>query len=162
MRKVRVRDRHPRCNGSWFVDVRKCYVREGAAEYADPVTAGVVEAIKYACAPVGSKPGKSGQYDAPTPGETPTESQLAYGEELVRFFLVLRNRKRVETYGPARLPDPHEENGVDDRELDEGGVPDCPACGKPMKYGATGECWGGRWNKYDWFRESFSPRARGP
>jgi len=167
MKKVRARvhDERPRCNGSWYVDVRKTYVRDDVMGYSDPVTAGIVEAIKYAAAPVGSKPGKPGQrgHDAPKPGDAPTESQLAYGEELVRFFLALRDRKRVETYGLARAPDPHEENGVDDREPDEdGGVPLCPDCGKPMKYAATGECWGGRWNKYDFFRERFPARARAP
>ncbi len=165
MRKLRVRDRRPRCNGSWYVDVRKCYVRDEMIGYGDPVTGGIVEAIKYAAAPVGSKPGKPGQrgHDAPTPGEAPTESQLAYGEELVRFFLALRDRKRVETYGLAREPDPHEENGVDDREPDaEGGIPLCPECGQKMKYAATGERWGGRWNMYEVFRERFTPRAQAP
>jgi hypothetical protein len=165
MRKLRVRDKRPRCNGSWYVDVRKTYVRDDVIGYSDPVTAGIVEAITYAAAPVGSKPGKPGQpgHDAPTPGEAPTESQLVYGEELVRFFLALRDRKRVETYGLARAPDPHEENGIDDREPDpEGGVPLCPGCGKSMKYAATGECWGGRWNKYDFFRERFPASARAP
>jgi hypothetical protein len=163
MRKLRVRARHPRCNGSWYVDVRKCYVRDDAVGYDDPVTAGIVEAIKYAAAPVGSKPGRPGQpgHDAPRPGGAPTESQLAYGEVLVRLFLALRKRKRVETYGLARQPDPHEEDGVDDREPDaEGGVPLCPDCRKPMKYAATGERFGRR-NEYEVFRERFPARSRG-
>jgi len=154
-------DGRPRCNGSWYVDVRKCRVRHGSATHGDPVTAGIVEAIKYACAPVGSKPGKPGEYDAPTPGEAPTESQLAYAEGLVLYFLALRNRKRVETYGLARLPDPHEENGVDDREPDdEGGAPLCPDCRKPMKHVATGDRLGVRGcGKYEFFREQAGARG---
>ncbi|MBM4362536.1 MAG: hypothetical protein FJ104_07630 [Deltaproteobacteria bacterium] len=149
----------PRCNGSWYVDVRKCYAR-GTKEHHDPVVAGVIEALKYAAAPVGTKPG--GEHDAPAPGAVPTEAQLAHAEQLVLYYLAIRRWKVVETCGLARLPDPHEEHGADDREPEaEGGVPICPECGEPMRYAVTGTRFWGRCNQYRLMRERFPARGRG-
>lgn len=155
-----------RCDGSWYVDVRKAYVSEKGARYHDPEVGAIVEAVKYACAPVSAD-------DVPRPGEAPTPSQLAHAAQVIEFFLALHGRHRVETYGLAKQPAEHEAAACDDvagesyepRDLEEGddstskGPPKCPECDEPMKYAATGVRRGA---VYGWFREAPRPRARAP
>lgn len=107
-----------RCNGSWYVDVRKS--RRGKH--------GFIEGLKYAAAPVEPS-------DAPHVGDDPTEEQQARAGDVLEFYVALHGRHRVETYGLAKpsakieigevLP------GVSDAEPD-GTTPSCPTCKRPM------------------------------
>lgn len=145
---------HSRCNGSWYIDIRQCYVRPDKIEYRDAELGGIVEACKYAAAPVIPD-------DAPRPGAEPSAKQLAYAREVMRFFLALHGRHRVETYGLARPRTLGEEKIVDDvtpKDTDEQGRPCCPVCEKAMDYACTGER---KKSSYDWFREKRARAAPG-
>jgi hypothetical protein len=98
-----------RCNGSFMLDVRKCF---------DPI-----EALKYAAAPVVVENVSQLVF---------TESQLEAGERMVRFYLAIQGRHRVETYGDAKNVVENEDAEDEDRRVDV-----CH-CGQPLRLIATG------------------------
>lgn len=119
-----------RCNGSWVVNVQAIRGRSG-----------VFEAMKYAAAPVAL-------HDLPEVGIPASKTQLAFAERLLRFYLVMRDRHRVESYGVAKteIPDPDD----DDLPLD-GEMKPCPN-GNDLRFVAFGV---NQIGAYVWFRTLF-------
>jgi hypothetical protein len=119
-----------RCDGSWVVNVQMVRGRKG-----------VQEAIKYAAAPVAL-------HDLPTEGMPASPVQLAHAERLLRFYLTMQDRHRVETYGAAK--EDVEPDEADDVPLD-GEMRPCSQ-GRPLEFVAFGV------NQdvgYVWFRTQF-------
>jgi hypothetical protein len=114
-------DGRPRCNGSWYVDVRQCYVRRGSGKLrvgTDGKSA-VAEAIKYAI-----KPTLHGNPHRASPAQYREEQ--AHALRTVRFFAALHGRHRIETYGEAKKVAPGEEEAAEDQE--PGKAPVCNEC----------------------------------
>ncbi len=89
------------CDGSWYLDVRRlrCWRKNktgrckcNSARQCESY--GISEAIKYAAKPVSSS--KEGK---PKKGVEPTSGELSYGELVIRFYLAMYKRHRIETYG---------------------------------------------------------------
>jgi hypothetical protein len=118
-----------RCPGSWYVDVREAYSRRGRGRLAlrgakrgacgSPADA-AAEVVKYACKPVVH----GNPHDA-SPEELIEER--AHARRVVLFYLALRGRHRVETYGFAREVAPEEGDAADDAEPTDA-APRC-SCG---------------------------------
>ncbi len=115
----------PRCKGSWYVDVRRCYSRQndGRLVYDAGVDA-AAEVVKYAC-----KPTMHGNPHDANDGEL--RAEIEHAKRTVMFHLAMRGRHRVETYGEAKKVAPDEENACDDVEPNDKG-PKCSACGGAM------------------------------
>jgi hypothetical protein len=120
-----------RCNGSWVVNVRAISGRKG-----------VFEAIKYAAAPVAL-------HDLPEVGKRGSDSQVLFAERVLRFYLAMRNRHRVETYGDAK-DDIGVDTEADDIPLDEEMRP-CPS-GHALEFVTFGV---NQTGGYVWFRALF-------
>lgn len=153
-----------RCNGSWVIDVREVNRQHGG------LRGGLQEVLKYATAPVSSKKQKANDKDffddddkpgVPRKGYAFTDEQLLRAAKLMRLYVVLHKRHRIETYGLARPAQPDEEPGD---ELDEGtGTPRCRVCGEPMEHVARGTRTDK--GKYDWHdvaKGEVMPKARKP
>jgi hypothetical protein len=104
-------DGRARCDGSWYVDVRQCYVRRGSAKlrFGEAGKSAVAEAIKYAI-----KPTLHGNPHRASPEEYREEQ--AHALRTVRFFAALHGRHRIETYGLAKQVAPAEEETAEDQE----------------------------------------------
>lgn len=133
-RRKKTRCEHPhadgrsRCNGSWYVDLRqivdKGEYQEKKKRRERPILervdadgkptgrSGVVEALKYATAPV--ELGAKGKYLGPELGVETSEDQLAFAERILRYYLGSLGRHRVETYGRCK-----ERAGSESRESDD-------------------------------------------
>ena len=111
-------DGRVRCNGSWVVDAR---LIRGAG--------GVREVLKYATAPV--VPG-----GVPHPDEPFSGAMLNAAEEVVLFYLALKGRHRVETYGLARPRVERADAGAEELDSDAASSGVC-ACGCPFVFVAT-------------------------
>lgn len=122
----------PRCNGSWVVDLQAVKGRKG-----------IIEAIKYAAAPVAVD-------DVPKIDEPATPTQLAHAERLLRFYLALRNRHRVETYGEAKSDDGPTADDDDAPLATE--VAPCGRCGRELDFVAFGV---NQTGTYVWYRAQF-------
>jgi len=120
-----------RCNGSWVVNVQAISGEKG-----------VYEAIKYAAAPVAL-------HDIPEPGKAATDTQLLFAMRLLRFYLVMRGRHRVETYGGAK-DDSALAQDDDDLPLDGEMLP-CPK-GNVLEFVSFGVNQNGT---YLWYRTQF-------
>jgi hypothetical protein len=105
-----------RCNGSFIFDVREAY--------------SPVEALKYSVKPVVS------DMDHAVP---PTPEQLAEAIRIVKLFLVLYRRHRVETYGEAKKVIENEGDRDEDR------IATRCHCGLPLHPTAVGIRKGGRY-----------------
>jgi hypothetical protein len=107
-----------RCNGSWYVDIRPAYAKRsaGSAVPGRPSIASAArEAIKYAAAPVLAC--------VPLVNEdgTPNAEQVRHAERVIDFYVALRGRHRVETYGLAKNRALGEESAPEDVEPDPAG-----------------------------------------
>lgn len=108
-----------RCNGSWYVDIRKA---------TNPV-----EALKYAVEPIvpSSSLGKGANMDCQSEAFQATEGVL-------RFYLAMRGRHRVESYGfckPGQEADevtPDEELSEEEQEERKSKAGKC-WCGLPLR-----------------------------
>jgi len=120
-----------RCNGSWVVNVQAIKGKKG-----------IYEAIKYAAAPVALQ-------DVPEPGLPATNFQVAYAERVLRFYLAMQGRHRVETYGEAKddVASPMDD---DDLPLD-GEMHPCPK-GNALEFVSFGVNQNGT---YVWYRALF-------
>ena len=96
-----------RCDGSWSVDVRR--VRDEK---------GLREGLKYASKPV---------LLAYEPHRGVSMPELLHVEKALRFYLALRGRHRVESYGLARKRAPEDEAEAEDVEPGDDAA-HCPTC----------------------------------
>jgi hypothetical protein len=140
-----------RCNGSWYVDVRRCYSRKGDGKLAYGSGAdAAAEVVKYAC-----KPTMHGNPHDASPDEL--RDEIAHARRVVLFYLAMRGRHRVETYGEAKHRAPGEEDAPDDAEPTASG-PRCSECGGPMVcvgVGVRDRQHGGTF--YDWGAQPSGP-----
>jgi hypothetical protein len=138
----------PRCNGSWYVDVRQARKRDrdGRLVSGDGADA-AAEVVKYAC-----KPTMHGNPHYADEGEL--RDEIEHARRTVLFHLAMRGRHRVETYGKAKKIAPGEEHAADDQE--PGAGPRCSECHGPMTPVGFGErAFDGAW--YRW-----AARTQGP
>lgn len=107
-----------RCNGSWVVDVRAIKARQSRKGGMKSAEAGLREALKYAAKPV----------TTPVhPGRGLTLEELLHVENVLRFYVALRGKHRVQSYGLARQAEDDEPD-----ELADDGARGlcCERCGK--------------------------------
>ncbi|HEY3821620.1 MAG TPA: hypothetical protein VGL81_30845 [Polyangiaceae bacterium] len=121
----------PRCNGSWYADVRACYVRKGRLRSRGNAADAAAEVVKYACKPVTR--GDPGLLDG-----AELRAEVEHARRVALFHLALRNRHRVETYLAARERAPGEDDAIDDVEPTPEGLR-CPQCGGVMHCVAYGK-----------------------
>ena len=124
----------PRCQGSWVAHVKTVYERDTRGQRVrtgkSTAVAAVREAVKYATKP--TKQGKS-----PHRFETDAEwiAELEHAREAMLFYLALRGRHRVETYGLAKKRMEGEDEAPDDLPPRvDGQAPTCPKCKQPMDW----------------------------
>lgn len=143
----------PRCNGSWYVHVEQVYERgeDGRRIKSGKTLAGALrEAVKYA-----GKPTPQGI----SPHRFETDEQwrdaFKHNQNAMLFYLGLRGRHRVETYGLLKQRAPDEDDATDDVEIPkDGGAPRCPDCHAPMQCVRFGSR---EFTMYAWSRPADTP-----